>query len=318
MLTFLFLILGFIFLIKGASLLVDGASSIAKQLKLSNLFIGLTIVAFGTSAPELVLNIIASFQEHGDMALGNIIGSNIANVLLIGGIAAIVYPIKIQSSTIWKEIPLSLLAFIVLFAFANDQLIDKRNWSIISRIDGIVLIAFFLIFLYYTFSIAKVTEEEDIPLEKPKTLINVLKVFLGVIALSLGGKWIIDSSTDIAQIFGLSETLIGLTILAIGTSLPEVATSLVAALKKNSDLAIGNIVGSSIFNIFFVLGVSASIRPITFNPALNTDIAIGIIASLILYYFVFAGKEEHMVERKEGVALVTTYVLYLVFLVWRG
>jgi cation:H+ antiporter len=139
-----------------------------------------------------------------------------------------------------------------------------------------------------------------------------------MIALSLGGKWIIDSSTDIAQIFGLSESLIGLTILAIGTSLPEVATSLVAALKKNSDLAIGNIVGSSIFNIFFVLGVSASIRPIIFNPALNTDIAIGIIASLILYYFVFAGKEEHMVERKEGVALVTTYVLYLVFLVWRG
>jgi cation:H+ antiporter len=317
-LTFLILILGFIFLIKGASLLVDGASSIAKQLKLSNLFIGLTIVAFGTSAPELVLNIIASFQEHGDLALGNIIGSNIANVLLIGGIAAIIYPIKIQSSTIWKEIPLSLLAFVVLFAFANDQLIDKRSWSIISRIDGIVLIAFFLIFLYYTFSISRVTEEEDSAVKESNTPIRILKVLLGAIGLALGGKWIIDSATTIAQTFGLSESLIGLTILAIGTSLPEVATTLVAALKKNSDLAIGNIVGSSIFNIFFVLGVSASIRPIVFNPALNTDIAIGVIASLILYYFVFAGKEEHMVEKKEGVALITTYVLYLGFLIWRG
>jgi cation:H+ antiporter len=317
-LTFLILILGFIFLIKGASLLVDGASSIAKRLKLSNLFIGLTIVAFGTSAPELVLNIIASFQEHGDLALGNIIGSNIANVLLIGGIAAIIYPIKIQSSTIWKEIPLSLLAFVVLFAFANDQLIDRRSWSIISRIDGIVLIAFFLIFLYYTFSISKVTEEEDLVVNESNTPISIFKVLLGSIGLALGGKLIIDSATTIAQTFGLSESLIGLTILAIGTSLPEVATTLVAALKKNSDLAIGNIVGSSIFNIFFVLGVSASIRPIVFNPALNTDIAIGVIASLILYYFVFAGKEKHMVEKKEGIALITTYVLYLGFLIWRG
>ncbi len=318
MLTFLILILGFIFLIKGASLLVDGASAIAKQLKLSNLFIGLTIVAFGTSAPELVLNIIASFQGHGDLALGNIIGSNIANVLLIGGIAATIYPIKIQSSTIWKEIPLSLLAFVVLFAFANDQLIDKSDQSIISRIDGIVLIAFFLIFLYYTFSISKVMGEEDISTKRSNTLVNILKVLLGSIGLGLGGKWIIDSSTTIAQTFGLSESLIGLTILAIGTSLPEVATTLVAALKKNADMAIGNIVGSSIFNIFFVLGISATIRPIIFNSALNTDIAIGIIASLILYYFVFAGKEEHMVEKKEGAALITTYALYLVFLVWRG
>ncbi|MBL4575278.1 MAG: sodium:calcium antiporter [Opitutaceae bacterium] len=188
MLTSLFLILGFICLIKGAGLLVNGASVFAKQLKLSNLFIGLTIVAFGTSAPELVLNIIASFQDHGDLALGNIVGSNIANVLLIGGLAAVIYPVKIQSSTIWKEIPLSLLAFAVLFAFANDRLIDNREWSVISRIDGIVLIGFFLIFLYYTFTISKVTDEEDLPPEKSKVLINIGKVLLGIFGLALAAN----------------------------------------------------------------------------------------------------------------------------------
>jgi cation:H+ antiporter len=318
MLTYGLLILGFIFLIKGASLLVDGASSIAKKFGISSLVIGLTVVAFGTSAPELILNVIASFRGVSDMALGNIIGSNISNILLIGGIAAMIYPIKVKGGTTWKEIPLSLLALVVLLIFANDQIIDHGATSIISRIDGIALIAFFLIFLYYTFGIAKVREKDDTEYAKMNIWLSVGYIVLGMIGLALGGKWIIDSATTIASNFGLSDTLIGLTILAIGTSLPELATAVVAAFKKNADLAIGNIIGSNIFNIFFVVGVTAIIRPVHFNLQMNADILIGVLATLMLYYFVFTGKKERSIERYEGIGLFCAYLIYIVFLVWRG
>jgi len=318
MLTYILLVLGFVFLVKGADLLVDGASSLAKKLKISDLVIGLTIVAFGTSAPELVINIISSFNGTVDMALGNIIGSNISNILLIGGVAAMIYPIKVQHGTVWKQIPLSMIAALLLLLLANDFLIDRIGMSMIDRIDGVILISFFLIFLYYTFGLSKVEGKENEDYEIYGWETSLIYITLGIIGLTVGGKWIIDSATTIATIFGLSDALIGLTILAIGTSLPELATAAVAAFRKNADLAIGNIVGSNIFNIFLVVGVSAVIKPLQFNTMLNTDILICIGATLMLYWFILTGRKERHIEKWEGVALFCFYLIYIIFLIWRG
>lgn len=318
MLTYILLIIGFVFLIKGADLLVDGSSSLAKRFRISDIVIGLTIVAFGTSAPELVINIIASFQGAGDISVGNILGSNIANILLIGGIAAMVYPIKVKKGTAWKEIPLSLFATLFLLLIANDFFIPKTSASIISRLDGIVLIGFFIAFLYYTFGIARVEAKDMEDYEKRSLFITMSYIIIGIAGLSIGGKWIIDSVSIIALQFGFSQALMGLTIIAVGTSLPELATSAVAAYKRNADLAIGNIVGSNIFNIFWILGLSSIIRPLPFNEALNTDILVVIGSTLILFYFILTGKEKREIERWEGVALFCFYLIYLTFLIWRG
>lgn len=318
MLIYILLILGFIFLIKGAELLVDGASSLAKRFKISDIVIGLTIVAFGTATPELVISILASFQGATDISIGNILGSNIANILLIGGIAAMVYPITVKKGTAWKEVPLSLFAILFLLLVANDFFIPKSSISLISRLDGLVLIGFFIIFLYYTFGIAKVETKDMEDYEKKNLWITLAYIIIGITGLTIGGKWVIDSVTTIGLQFGLSETLLGLTVVAIGTSLPELATSAVAAFKKNADLAIGNIVGSNIFNIFFILGISSIIRPLPFNPVLNTDGLVVISSTLILFYFILTGKEKRVIERWEGVALFCFYLVYLVFLIWRG
>jgi len=318
MLTYILLILGFVFLIKGADLLVDGASSLAKRFKISDIVIGLTIVAFGTSAPELVVNIIASWQGAADIAISNILGSNIANILLIGGIAAMIYPIRVNKGTAWKEIPMSLFAVLFLLLIANDFFIPKTSASFISRLDGMVLIGFFLVFLYYTFGMAKVEGQEKEDYKKHKLGITIAYIVIGIASLTIGGKWIIDSVSVIALKFGFSQALVGLTVVAIGTSLPELATSAVAAFKKSADLAIGNIVGSNIFNIFWILGLSSIIRPLPFNESLNTDILVVVGSTLILFYFIFTGKEKRVIERWEGVALFCFYLIYLTFLIWRG
>lgn len=318
MFVYILLIIGFILLIKGAEFLVDGATSIAQRFKISSLVIGLTIVAFGTSAPELVLNIIASIQGAADMAIGNIIGSNISNILLIGGVAAMVYPLRVKKSTTWRDIPISLLAMIILFVLANDFLLERFSPSIIGRVDGAILLSFFLIFLYYTFGYSKTKEEDNTKYKSHSTLFSVSCILIGMAGLTIGGKLIIDGATEIAATFGLSDALIGLTVLAVGTSLPELATSVVAAFKKNADLAIGNIVGSNIFNVFMVLGVSALIRPMPFNMALGADLLIGMGATLLLYYFIFVGKQPRHVVRWEGAGLFIAYLCYISFVVWRG
>ena len=271
MVYFLFFI-GFVFLIKGADLLVDGAGSLAKRLGVSDLIIGLTIVSFGTSAPELTVNIIASLKGASDVGIGNIIGSNIANILLILGVAAMIYPLKIKRELTWKEIPLNFLAVFVLFLLANDVLLDGEPFSILSRIDGLVLMSFFAIFLYYTAQLA-FTEKTGIEKGPSRPLwLSLVMVLVGAIGLAYGGQWVVDGATTIARLLGLSESFIGLTIVAIGTSLPELATSAIAAYKHNTDIAVGNVVGSNIFNIFWVLGLSAVIRPLPVNMEINTDI----------------------------------------------
>lgn len=318
--TFIFLLIGFVFLIKGAGLLVDGASSLAKKLNISNLVIGLTIVAFGTSAPELFVNLFASFNGTTDIAIGNIVGSNIVNILFILGIAAIIYPLKVGRGTVWKEIPLSLLAAVLVLIMANDSIVDGLGFNALTRSEGIVLIAFFIIFLYYTFGIAKQQNTADDDQISPPVysgLVSAGYILLGLIGLVIGGQWIVGSATTIATSFGLSDALIGLTIVAIGTSLPELATSAVAAYKKNSDIAVGNVVGSNIFNIFWILGISSIIKPLPFQPALNFDLWIVVVASLLLFGWMFLGKR-HTLERWQGVVFVLLYVSYIAVIVVRG
>lgn len=314
-LTYILLIIGFILLIKGADLLVDGASSIAKKLNISAIVIGLTIVAFGTSMPELIVNLFASVGGNTDIAIGNILGSNIANILLILGVSAIIYPLATKRNTVWKEIPLSLLAAIVLGVMANDILIDGSGVSGLTRIDGIILIAFFIIFLYYTFEIAKISEEaSETDIKQFSNLKSAFYIVCGLAGLTLGGKWIVDSAVKIAEVFNVSQSLIALTIVAVGTSLPELATSAIAAYKKQTDIAIGNVVGSNIFNIFWILGVSSIIRPLPFNSNSAADIFMNVFASLILFVIMFIGKK-HTVERWQGALFIIIYVGYIVFLV---
>ncbi|MBC7190558.1 calcium/sodium antiporter [Candidatus Aerophobetes bacterium] len=322
MLSYVLFPLGFLFLLKGADFLVEGASSLARKLKMPELVIGLTIVAFGTSTPELIVNIFAQLKGTSSIAIGNILGSNIANILLILGISSIICPLVITKDTVWKEIPLTLLAAILLGILANDKLIDKENFSSLTKIDGIVLLLFFLIFIYYAFEAVKRGKRQNEKRELPAKGMGVIKTFLfivlGIVGLNLGGKWVVEGAVKIAQVLGKSQSLVGLTIVALGTSLPELFTSVVAAFKKNTDIAVGNVVGSNIFNIFFILGVSAVIAPLPFETSNNLDIGVTILASLLLFICMLTGSKKHFLQRWEGVLFVIIYVSYVIFLIKRG
>jgi len=317
MLTYVLFIIGFILLIKGADLLVNGASSVAKKMNISDLVIGLTIVAFGTSTPELFVNLFAASQGNTELAIGNILGSNIANILLILGVSAMIYPLTVKRSTIWKEIPFSLLAAVAIGIMANDRLIDGKAFSEINRSDGLILIGFFIIFLYYIIGIAKNSKADEGEIKEMSNRKAILFILLGLAGLAFGGQWIVNGAVKIATQLEVSQSLIGLTIVAIGTSLPELATSAVAAYRRNTDIAIGNAVGSNIFNIFWVLGLNAIISPLPFQPSSNADVLMTIIASLLLFGSVFFGKI-HRLNRWEGGLFVLIYVGYLAFLINRG
>jgi cation:H+ antiporter len=315
MLTYILFVIGFVLLISGANLLVEGSASIAKKLNISSIVIGLTIVAFGTSAPEFIVNIFASVQGNTEIAIGNIIGSNIVNILLILGVSSIIYPLATKENTVWKEIPLSLLAAILLGVMVNDTLIDGGTFSGLTRIDGIVFLAFFIIFLYYTFGISKVSgENTDLEIKEMSYMKSSLYIVGGLSGLIFGGKWIVDGAIKIAEGFNVSQSLIGLTVVAIGTSLPELATSAVAAYKKQSDIAIGNVVGSNIFNIFWILGFSSIINPLPFSKDSDIDIIMTILSSLILFLIMFIGKK-HTVERWQGITMIIIYIGYVAYLV---
>ncbi|MEK7507981.1 MAG: calcium/sodium antiporter [Patescibacteria group bacterium] len=317
--TYILFIVGFGVLIKGADLLVDGASSLAKRLGVSTIVIGLTIVAFGTSIPELIVNIFASVNGNTDIAIGNILGSNIANILLILGISAVIYPLAVKHGTAWKEIPFAFLAVIVLALMVSDAFIDNSTFSALTRIDGLILISFFIIFLYYVFGISK-AGPPDVVETTPRVyslLRSYVMIGVGLVGLVLGGKWIVDGAVAFASSFGVSEALIGLTIVAVGTSLPELATSAVAAYKKNTDIAVGNIVGSNIFNIFWILGVSATIRPLPFSQLLVSDVLMTALATFLLFAALFIGKR-HILKRWQGICFIAIYVGYVTYLIIRG
>jgi cation:H+ antiporter len=316
MLTYLLFLLGFVLLIKGADWLVNGASEVARKLNVSDLVIGLTVVAFGTSMPELFVNVVASAKGHTDIAIGNVLGSNISNVFLILGVSAIIYPLSVSKGTVFKAIPFMLLAVIVMGLMANDRLIDGGGSSLLTRIDGLVLLAFFSIFLYYSTSIAKAIEGMDkhVPVKIPGFAKSFLLIIVGLIGLNLGGKWIVDDAVELVTSFGISESLVGLTIVAIGTSLPELATSAMAAYKKNVEIAVRNVVGSNIWNIFFVLGISSTINPLPFQIKSILDIGVVILSSLLLFLFMFTGKKRSL-DRWEGVVSVFLYIGYIAFLI---
>ncbi|HPJ62702.1 MAG: calcium/sodium antiporter [Lentimicrobium sp.] len=308
---------GMALLIAGSNWLVDGAASLARRFNISDLVIGLTIVAFGTSSPELIVNLFASFNGNTDIAIGNVVGSNIFNTLVILGLTAIVTPIAVKSTTVWKEIPFSILAVIVMAFMANDILIDGKFKDIISRIDGFILLGFFSIFMAYTFALAKSSGPlKEVTAMEMGVFKAIVLVITGLAGLFFGGRFLVDGAVDIARYLGISEAVIGLTVVAAGTSMPELATSIVAAFKKKSDIAIGNVVGSNIFNIFFVLGISASIRPIPLasENSSNFDMVFLIIMSLIMFLFVFSGKDKK-INRLEGAFFFLAFIAYTLVLI---
>lgn len=318
-LVIILFLIGFVLLIKGADLLVGGASSLAFRWGVSTLVIGLTIVAFGTSMPELIVNILASIKGNTDIAIGNILGSNIINILLILGISSIICPLTVNKGTTWKEIPFAFLAVLVLFFLVSDKTVELGAWMGLSRMDGMILISFFAIFLYYVLSIAK-NNESNSSGENPKVYQvwkSYLMIISGLVGLVVGGKWIVDGAVYFATLLGVSQSLIGLTVVAIGTSLPELATSAVAAYRKNIDIAVGNIVGSNIFNIFWILGVSAIIRPLPFSTSLIFDLFITLIATIFLFLSLFTYKRR-TIDRVEGFLFIIFYIIYIVYLVMRG
>lgn len=313
-LPLLLVIAGFVSLIFGANWLVDGATALAKKHKVSDLVIGLTIVAFGTSAPELIVNIIASVKGYSDIVLGNIIGSNNFNLFIILGLAGLILPIKVQSSTAWKEIPISLFVSALLLFLLNDFQFIGRTYS--GRIDGFILLGLFCLFLYYIFHQMK-NDPQTRPVDNQMSATKIWAlVITGLAGLILGGQLVVTNSVSIAKTLGISEKVIGLTIVAAGTSLPELLTSVVAAIKKNSDIAIGNVIGSNIFNILLIISISSLIRPIEHNSKFNIDLYILICGTVFLLIAMLMGKKRQL-DRWEAGVLFVFYILYTIYLVMK-
>lgn len=321
MLTYILFFVGFILLIKGADVLVTGATSIAKRYNISDMVVGLTIVSFGTSLPELIINILSSIQGQSELAIGNVFGSNVANLLLILGVAAIICPLPIKKGTILTEIPFSLIATLLVGFLANVALFDNRTELYISRTDGVVLLVFFLLFMAYIYNVAKTNHDDQVEEGSGAPLMPMFKsvvlIVLGAAALFLGGKWVVDGAVMLAQSFGWSESFIGLTVVAIGTSLPELVTSAMAAYRRNIDIAVGNVVGSNIFNLLWILGISAVINPLPFDTLSNADIVMMIFASTLLIIAMPIGKK-NAIDRWNGILFILIYVGYIMYLLQRG
>ena len=306
LISILFLLIGFVILIKGADFLIDGASSIAKKLSISEMAIGLTIVAFGTSAPELIVNIFASIGGHYEITFGNILGSNIFNILMVLGVAGIISTIVVQRNTILKEIPFLLAATLLVFGLSLWN-------SDLSLLDGIILLLFLLIFFIYVIGFLKAKPLLGSDIKERSYAVTFLMMISGIIGLFFGGKFVVDNAVKIATQFGVSQKFIGLTIVALGTSLPELVTSVLAIKKGRNDLAIGNVIGSNLFNILLVLGVSSIISPIHYDITLNIDFIFLCVITIMLFTTMFVGKK-HKLTKIEAVFFVILYFVYLIFL----
>lgn len=306
----LLIVLGFVLLIKGADFLVDGASSVAKKFHIPEIVIGLTIVSIGTSMPELFVSTTSALQGSADMSIGNIIGSNICNLLLILGLSAVISPVKFQKSTRNIEIPMCFAITVVFIVLANLG-------KIISFADSIILLVLFVGFIGYTLYVAKKgqaeAEESEQEEQNGSMLKNILLIVIGIVGLKLGGDFTVNNAVVIAQTLGISEKVIGLTILAIGTSLPELVTSVVAAVKGNDDIAIGNIIGSNIFNMLMIIGVTAFITPLAYNVTYNVQLIILLFALILLEVFAFTKPKDNM-TRSNGIVYVALYAVYMIML----
>ncbi len=322
--VYVILVVGFVLLIKGADYFVEGASDIAIKARIPNLIIGLTIVAFGTSAPEAAVSITSALKGQNDIAIGNVVGSNIFNLLVVVGTAAMIKPLQVQKSIIAKEFPFALLSAFVLLVLGNDIIFQGTASNAITRGDGLILLVFFGIYMYYLMEVAithrkETAGVEDKEAETLRSDIRIGKSILvaigGLLGIVVGGQLVVDSAKDIAIQLGMSEKLVGLTIVAIGTSLPELVTSIVAATKGKSDMALGNVIGSSVFNVFFVLGISSTIYPINMNGAVFIDMIILVIVSVITYIFAITKVK---VSKIEGGLLLAGYIAYMAFIIMRN
>ncbi|OZT78685.1 calcium/sodium antiporter [Salinicoccus roseus] len=316
---YILLVIGFVLLIKGADYFVEGASNIAVKLNVSPLLVGLTIVALGTSSPEATVAILAALEGSPGVVLGNVIGSNIVNITVVIGLTALIAPLTVQSETVRKEIPFAMLAAIVLMILMADVALQGAGANIINRGDGIIILLFFSVFLYYVFEMARKNRSSTVEKVDADTgeswLKNILFTIGGLIAIIIGGEMVVSSATEIALSLGMSEALVGLTIVAIGTSLPEIMTSVTAALKGKGDMAIGNVVGSNIFNIFFVTGTASTVAPIAAESKLFFDgwVMVGLTVLLLIF-----SRTDFKIGRKEGAVLLLAYITYLVYIIMRN
>ncbi len=304
------LIIGFIVLVKGADLFVDAASALAENFHLSKMLIALTIVAFGTSAPEFAVSVKSIMAGSGDIVLGNVIGSNILNILLILGVAACIHSLKVKNATVKKELPITILMTTLFVVLINDKLLSGAANDMLTRSDGIIIILFFLVFVYYLFTVMRNKIDKEEENEKPKygLVKSIVYTIIGIACLVLGSNAVVDSASSIAKIIGVSERIISLTIIALGTSLPELVTSVVATKKGEYDIAIGNVVGSNIFNIGIVIGlpiaIFGGINHIAFN---YIDLIAMLLAAVVLFLFSF---KDYKISRKEGIAFLVIFVIY--------
>ena len=312
----LLLIVGFVLLIKGADVFVDGASSLAENFKVPKMVIALTIVAFGTSAPELAVSIQAVLSGNSDIVLGNVVGSNILNVLLILGMSSLFGSMGVKSATVHKEIPLTILISSLLMVLAFDNMFDSSEFNMISRTDGLVIILFFSVFVYYLFSAMKNRNKEEKTNPKYNVLLSILFLLLGLGGIILGSNFVVDNATEIAKAIGVSDKMIALTVVAFGTSLPELVTSIQASRKGENDIAIGNIIGSNLFNIGMVIGIPAlTVGNITVGNFNYVDM-ITMIGSVVLLYLLTYKKEK--IDRKEGIIMLLIFAAYYTYVIMGG
>ncbi|HRW96122.1 MAG TPA: calcium/sodium antiporter [Bacteroidales bacterium] len=316
--TYLILIAGFFILIVGANFLVEGAASLGKKLKMSSAIIGFTIVAVGTSLPELIINVFASIEQKTDLAIANVIGSNIMNTLLVIGVAASFFPIIPDRKTLSSFLPLSLMSALLLAFFAGISFSSEASMASINRGEGIILFLLFFGFLMFSWNFSKKeVVQETAKIKELSVIKSVVYIILGIIGLYFGGSWVIEGINQLMMRFGLSEAIVGITIVAVATSLPELVTSIVAALKKNSGIALGNALGSNIVNVFLVLGISAIITPLTYSSHLNLDVTIMAVSNVAVFFFVIVGKGRQ-ITRAEGIIMMMIYFSYITWLIVKG
>jgi cation:H+ antiporter len=318
MMDALLLVFGLVVLIKGADYLVKGASTLARQSGMSSLTIGLTVVSLGTSMPELLVSLMSGLQKQPDLAIANVIGSNIANVLLVLGIAAIIRPLPVRNSTVVSEIPFSLSAALLLGFLANAHLFSGYPELSISHMDGAILLFFFCLFMLYVYKTSKINAP---PVRRVESVGTRLRAFvlisLGALGLYLGGQWVVDGAIGLARLWGFNEALIGLTIVAVGTSSPELVATAVAAYRNQTDLAVGNVIGSNVFNLLWVLGFTSTIVELPFEVVSNTDLLV-VIASSALVILALVSSGNNTIKRSHGVLFVAFYLAYIVYVVMRG
>lgn len=312
-LSIIVLIIGFILLVQSADLFVDSCSNIARALGISSLIIGLTIVAFGTSAPEAAVSVIASLGGKNDISLGNVVGSNICNLLLVLGVSGLFGNLTAKKKIIYRDMVYSIFSYVVILILTVGFFINGDKTGVLTRTNGLILLCFLGIYLYALILDAKKVSGA----KEEKTSLQIKDIFLslgGIIGIILGGQFVVNSATNIAEIVGISDNVIALTVVAIGTSLPELVTSVVAAKKKETDIAIGNVIGSNIFNIFFILGLSSTVSPITFGLESLTDIIIMLLAGILVFILTL---KNYRIGNKKGLLLVSLYIIYIIYILIR-